>query len=118
MTKYTSELWATQSGFPTNIVLIADVKLAFGDSIYPSDYGTRYARLIASTRNRHGFDARAHAAQIVAAHNNTYAAGINPEAVKDLRSVLTSALKWWGVGRPAPTWVVDAQAALAKAKLP
>ena len=61
---------------------------------------------------------RAVADEIAGAYNATYAAGINPEAVKDLRSVLTSALKWWGVGRPAPTWVVDAQAALAKAKLP
>ena len=52
------------------------------------------------------------------AYEHTYAAGINPEAVKDLRSVLTNALKWWGVGRPAPAWVIDAQAALAKAKLP
>lgn len=45
-------------------------------------------------------------------------AGINPSAVEDLRSVLTNALEWWGVGRPSPTWVVEAHAALAKAKLP
>ena len=45
-------------------------------------------------------------------------AGIPPEAVKDLRSVLTNALEWWGVGRPSPTWVVEARALLVKAKLP
>ena len=58
----------------------------------------------------------ANALHIVACVNAC--AGINPEAVKDLRSVLTNALEWWGVGRPAPAWVIDAQAALAKAKLP
>ena len=85
-----------------------------GSRIYDANDEETAVATRASPRNR--AHTKETANRIVACVNAC--AGINPEAVKDLRSVLTNALKWWGVGRPAPTWVVDAQAALAKAKLP
>ena len=88
MTKHTPEPWAIQSLFPENIVPLKDVNLAFGASIHPKDYGTRFARVIARAESSPlcPRPAKANARCIVAAHNATYAAGINPEAVPDLLS--------------------------------
>jgi hypothetical protein len=59
----------------------------------------------------------------VLAYNATYAAGINPEAVKDLVKLLEEAVKEGGGGMENQGWFMSigwmarARAALAKAKL-
>ena len=85
-----------------------------GSRIYDGNDEETAVATRASPRNR--AHTKETAARIVACVNAC--AGIPPEAVKDLRSVLTNALEWWGVGRPSPTWVVEARALLVEAKLP